>query len=201
VAAATPGAYYWTSVLRDDTVPGEASWTHLWVSASRLHDDHLTGLLRLAADDETADLRDGLAVPPLRRWCGCHRSQQSAPGGGPVAFSPGGQRLAAACADHDVRLWNLGRPAAAPLVLRGHTDLVRAVAFSADGALLASGSDDGTVRLWDGRTGAPQGVLTSGTAPVRAVAFSPDGQQLASGGADHSARLWDVCARTPRPMP
>ncbi|KIX07175.1 uncharacterized protein Z518_01828 [Rhinocladiella mackenziei CBS 650.93] len=37
--------------------------------------------------------------------------------------------------------------------LEGHTDLVRAVAFSPDGSLLASGSDNYTVRLWNPTTG------------------------------------------------
>src|SRR5947209_850007 len=33
--------------------------------------------------------------------------------------------------------------------LKGHTNFVNALAFSADGHTLASGSYDGTVRLWD----------------------------------------------------
>jgi WD40 repeat protein len=37
--------------------------------------------------------------------------------------------------------------------LSGHRDLVRALAWSPDGAALASGSDDMTVRLWDPVTG------------------------------------------------
>jgi WD40 repeat protein len=37
--------------------------------------------------------------------------------------------------------------------LEGHTDWVRAVAFSRDGQLLASGSNDGTIRLWNPATG------------------------------------------------
>jgi WD repeat-containing protein 48 len=33
--------------------------------------------------------------------------------------------------------------------LRGHTDNVRALQISGDGALLLSGSSDGTIKLWD----------------------------------------------------
>ena len=38
-------------------------------------------------------------------------------------------------------------------VLRGHSDYVRAVAFSHDGQILATGSGDETIKLWDFATG------------------------------------------------
>ncbi len=38
-------------------------------------------------------------------------------------------------------------------VLEGHTDTVRAVAISADGAKIVSGSFDKTVRVWSMETG------------------------------------------------
>jgi WD40 repeat protein len=55
-----------------------------------------------------------------------------------------------------------------------------------------TGSEDRTARLWDTRTGQPQGQLLRHDRAVRAVAFSPDGQTVLTGSSDATARLWDV---------
>ena len=76
--------------------------------------------------------------------------------------------------------------------LEGHTDAVRSVAFSRDGALLASASDDNTVRVWDAATGAALKTLEGHTGAVWSVVFSRDGALLASASGDHTMRVWDA---------
>ncbi|MDX3784319.1 nSTAND1 domain-containing NTPase [Streptomyces europaeiscabiei] len=75
--------------------------------------------------------------------------------------------------------------------LSGHTDEVRAVAFSPDRNTLATGSADKTVRLWDPATGKTRTTLKGHTDQVTSVAYSPDGHTLATGSADKTVRLWD----------
>jgi WD40 repeat protein/DNA-binding SARP family transcriptional activator len=65
-----------------------------------------------------------------------------------------------------------------------------ALAFSADGSLLATAGQDGTVRIWDPSSGEQLMVLDGHDALVSSVAFSPDGSQLASVGAEGTVRVW-----------
>ena len=74
-------------------------------------------------------------------------------------------------------------------VLRGHAELVEAVAFAPDGALFASGADDNTARLWrsDGQSVA---ILTGHSADVNGVAWSPDGTFVSTASGDGTFRTW-----------
>ncbi|MGB8507107.1 MAG: caspase family protein [Pyrinomonadaceae bacterium] len=82
----------------------------------------------------------------------------------------------------------------------GHTDGVRAVAFSPDGKLLASGSLDKTVIVWELATHRELRVYRGNSFAVNRVAFSPDGKLLAAAGGYDSSTLdvatlvvvWDV---------
>jgi len=92
-------------------------------------------------------------------------------------------------------------PAANPLVLRGHDDNIRALAFSSDGNWLATGSDDYTARLWNLHAANPASdsvVLPGHDGIINSVTFSPNRsagtgtniQWLATGSSDHTVRLW-----------
>ncbi len=111
-----------------------------------------------------------------------------------LAFSPArAYLLASGSWDHTVRIWDVGDIDNLRHVrtLRGHTDLVRSVAWSPDGRTLVSGSYDGTVRLWNPNNGINFTVLRGHTEAVNCVAWSPDGRILASGSADDTIRLWN----------
>jgi WD40 repeat protein len=61
-----------------------------------------------------------------------------------------------------------------------HPPVVRSVAFSSDGSLLASGGLDGTIRVWEASTGSLVRTLQSQSKWVYGVAFSPCGDVLVS---------------------
>jgi WD40 repeat protein len=89
-------------------------------------------------------------------------------------------------------------PAAGSALLAAHRGPVAAVAFSADGTLLASGGKGGLVKLWDLPDGREKATLQEHRGEVTGLAFSPDGKTLATASADQSVILWEVAAAAVR---
>jgi WD40 repeat protein/serine/threonine protein kinase len=108
-----------------------------------------------------------------------------------VGYSRDGSRLALACWDNLVHVWD---PAAGKELfkLAGHNDFVSQAAFSPDGKYLVSASKDRTVKVWNLQTQKVERTLTGHTHWVFAVAFSPDGNYVASAAWDFTVRLWDL---------
>jgi WD40 repeat protein len=89
-----------------------------------------------------------------------------------VAFSPDGERVAAAAADGFIRVWDR-RTLREVLTLRGSTDAVAALAFSPEGEYLASGSAGGSVCVWDAVSGEGLATLKAHSGGVTGLAFDP----------------------------
>ncbi|MEJ2207792.1 MAG: ABC transporter permease subunit [Anaerolineae bacterium] len=70
----------------------------------------------------------------------------------------------------------------------GHQDVVTALAFSPDSALLASGSADTTVIFWDLETGDPASLSEGHWATVTVITFDASGDFVLTGGRDNKVR-------------
>jgi WD40 repeat protein len=98
-----------------------------------------------------------------------------------VAFSADGTRLAVACSDGVIRLWDV---ASGDLrqTFSGHAAAVRRLAFAPDGRTLASLGDDNVLNLWHLSTGQRLFSLDSPGRELHGLAFSRDGRLLVAGG-------------------
>jgi hypothetical protein len=107
-----------------------------------------------------------------------------------LAWSPDGRRIAAACEDARVYLWDAETGERA-LTYEGHWGEVNAVAWSPDSTRLASVAED--AQVWEAATGRRLVTYTGHTGQeALSVAWSPDGRRIATGSADKTVHVWDA---------
>ena len=113
---------------------------------------------------------------------------------GALAYRPDGKLLALGTF-REVRLADAdsGKIEA---TLGGHAEMVRAVAFSSDGKLLAAAGGlparSGEVKIWDVEKRAELRTIKGHADCIYAVAFAPDGKMLATSSYDKLIKLWDM---------
>jgi WD40 repeat protein len=134
-------------------------------------------------------------------WAVHARVSGSGSDGTALAVSAEGTRLATACADRTIRIWDTAtgtaRTVLASTVLAGLGETAPVLRFTADdGALTVAG--DGAVRRLD-VTASPVAVTAAGEGPWGEVAaLSPDGRALATTAGDGpesgTVWVWDTAA-------
>jgi WD40 repeat protein len=97
-----------------------------------------------------------------------------------VAFSRDGTRLAAACSDGVIRLWDVASRDLR-LTFSGHAAAVRHLAIAPDGRTLASLGEDNVLNLWHLGTGQRLFSLDGPRHELHGLAFSRDGRLLVAG--------------------
>lgn len=85
--------------------------------------------------------------------------------------------------------------------LRGHADVVRSLAFSPDGNILAAAGGlpgaGGEVKFWNLATGQCERTIIGHVDSIYGVAWRKDGKQLATVSYDKTVKLWDMTNPAP----
>lgn len=113
-----------------------------------------------------------------------------------VAFDPAAIRIAAGTY-HAVYIMDAARGTWLTR-LTDHVDLVRAVAFSPDGTLVAAAGGAsarfGEIKLWNVASGTLVRTWRGHTDSIYSIAFSPSGAELASASYDRLIKIWDAAS-------
>ncbi|MGD9632123.1 MAG: WD40 repeat domain-containing serine/threonine protein kinase [Pirellulales bacterium] len=113
-----------------------------------------------------------------------------------IAFSHDGSRLAAACGDGAIRVWDLRDGALT--TLRGHDGYVYGVAFNpANCDQIVSSGNDGLIRVWDVKLSSEflsplPGLKVYAVGMACCVAFGPDGAILAAASEAGTVQVWEA---------
>jgi WD40 repeat protein len=107
-----------------------------------------------------------------------------------LTFSPDGNWLAW-CGRGGMVLWDR-RARAAPRVLSRFEHGALAVAFSADGSLVATSGANGELDVWEVSSGKRKDGPRRYSAALRSLAFNGEGTALAAGGADGAILVWPL---------
>jgi WD40 repeat protein len=112
-----------------------------------------------------------------------------------IAWSPGGQTLAASSAAGEVVLWSATTAATTVLQLATGQS-IDCLNFSADGHYLAAAGQGGQVQIWQLQPGDPSPYLTIETARtwVDRLEWNPQANQLAF-NLGRTVQVWDIAAR------
>lgn len=76
--------------------------------------------------------------------------------------------------------------------LTGHSSMVTAIAFNADGKTIASASTDKTIKIWDVALESPIQTISEGLGENPAIATSTDGKILASSSMGNTIKVWNL---------
>lgn len=106
-----------------------------------------------------------------------------------ATLSPDGQMIAWSFEDYSIELVQVSDGKLLS-TLKGHTDIVLKLRFSANGDKLFSGSHDGTVRIWASKGNLLHVIEIGGE--VLGIGISADETQLATIPFDGPVELWDL---------
>lgn len=105
-----------------------------------------------------------------------------------LAFSPGGEMLAAGSGDDPVRLW---QPRTGALIRAINEPWVETITFTPSGETMLLAGLQKNVRLWNLKLNKEIGKLEGHKSPVKALAVAPDTSLIAAGCHDGAIWLWD----------
>lgn len=107
-----------------------------------------------------------------------------------IAFSPSGNYIASASADHTVKIWDVRN--SQMVADLSHEGRVLSLAWHPQEEYLVSGANNKIIYQWDLRTYRLQRRFHGHTGPITALAYHPNGSMMLSGSLDGKLIIWDA---------